>query len=676
MASCITNQWAGAAPQVRLTVNQTASTDTTVTLSYTLEYLAYGYAAYTDGVAREYTITIDGANVKSGTFNISGIASSRTITSGSTTVSKTTSARNVSFGISFRFGVTWSGSYANILTASGSISISAKTSYSVKYNANGGSGAPGAQTKWAGTNLTLSSTKPTRTGYTFQGWATSSSGAVAYQPGGTYSANAAVTLYAVWKAVTYTVKYNANGGTGAPANQTKTYGKTLVLSSTKPTKMNYNFKGWGTSASSTTVAYNPGGSYTANAAITLYAIWELAYVIPRISNFKVERCTADGTVSEEGTYGVVEFSWATDKTVTSIKIRYKASTASEWSEVSVAASGTSGNVEQVFGSGSLNTEYTYDVQVVVADSMGSSGRGMQIAPMAFIIDFLAGGGGVAFGKPADYKGFEVAMDAKMKNLEVNGAFEANGSSIFSGSGTATFNGNFVVNGVSNVNGASFTFGKGYPKDRFGEEMTNGVTKYESDGIDPNTTLEELILTNKNTPTGGYMYIRTMFYSSKATSSARAQYALPYSSNGSMYHRYYYNGAWSSWRRHVNEDEIGKKGVGSVVLYNGSMTSTATSASWSRNNSDFNTITVTFRTNDSEFTSIVVPGVTTSMVLCPTVQHPSADGSVAYIKSALYTLANKSISFARGQQTYIYSTKAVGGVGSGTYIYVCKVVGNY
>ena len=78
--------------------------------------------------------------------------------------------------------------------------IPALASYTVSYNANGGSGAPGAQTKWHGENLTLSSTKPTRTGYAFKGWATSSGGAVAYASGGTYKANAGVTLYAVWEA--------------------------------------------------------------------------------------------------------------------------------------------------------------------------------------------------------------------------------------------------------------------------------------------------------------------------------------------------------------------------------------------------------------------------------------------------------------------------------------------
>lgn len=146
--------------------------------------------------------------------------------------------------------------------------------YSVKYNANGGSGAPGAQTKTWNSNLKLSGTKPTRTGYTFQGWATSASGGAVYAAGGIYTANAAITLYAVWKINTYGVNYNANGGSGAPGNQTKTYGQNLVLSSAKPTRTGYTFLGWATSASGG-VVYKPGATYTGNAQLNLYAVWQI-----------------------------------------------------------------------------------------------------------------------------------------------------------------------------------------------------------------------------------------------------------------------------------------------------------------------------------------------------------------------------------------------------------------
>ncbi len=146
--------------------------------------------------------------------------------------------------------------------------------YTVSYNANGGTGAPGNQTKYHGVSLTLSSTKPTRTGYTFNGWNTSAYGyGTSYASGGTYTGNANLTLYAQWTPVTYTVSYNANGGSGAPGNQTKTYGVDLTLSSTKPTRTGYNFTGWNTSSLGYGTSYAGGGKYTGNADLTLYAQW-------------------------------------------------------------------------------------------------------------------------------------------------------------------------------------------------------------------------------------------------------------------------------------------------------------------------------------------------------------------------------------------------------------------
>ena len=82
------------------------------------------------------------------------------------------------------------------------VDVPPKPSHTVSYNANGGRGAPGSQTKWWGEVLTLSSTRPTRANHTFLGWATSANGAVAYQPGGRYGADNNVTLYAKWKLAT------------------------------------------------------------------------------------------------------------------------------------------------------------------------------------------------------------------------------------------------------------------------------------------------------------------------------------------------------------------------------------------------------------------------------------------------------------------------------------------
>ena len=85
--------------------------------------------------------------------------------------------------------------------------------YTITYNANGGNGAPSNQIKKHGENITLSSVKPTKTGYTFTGWNTSSNGSgTSYSSGGTYSNNSNVTLYAQWQSVSsYTVTVYLQG---------------------------------------------------------------------------------------------------------------------------------------------------------------------------------------------------------------------------------------------------------------------------------------------------------------------------------------------------------------------------------------------------------------------------------------------------------------------------------
>jgi uncharacterized protein (TIGR02145 family)/uncharacterized repeat protein (TIGR02543 family) len=146
--------------------------------------------------------------------------------------------------------------------------------YTVTYNANNGTGAPGNQTKTHDITLTLSSAVPTRTGYAFAGWNTSANGTgTSYASGASYTANARVTLYSQWTANTYTVTYNANNGTGAPANQTKTHDVALTLSTAVPARTGYAFAGWNTSANGSGTSYASGASYTANAAVTLYAQW-------------------------------------------------------------------------------------------------------------------------------------------------------------------------------------------------------------------------------------------------------------------------------------------------------------------------------------------------------------------------------------------------------------------
>lgn len=353
-----------------------------------------------------YNINIAG-NQKSGSVGSPGITPGNwaTIASHSATVYRNHSSQT--FAISGWVGASsGASSYTSGATAwwpASSHPLGALASYAVTYNANGGSSAPGQQTKWFNESLTLSTSQPTKNGYTFKGWATSSGGSVAYSPGATYTGNAALTLYAVWQVWTYTVSYNANGGSGAPGSQTKTWGQNLTLSSTKPTRSLYNFKGWGTSSGSTSASYQPGGTYSTNAAITLYAVWEVAWVAPRITNVSVYRSDANKNASDDGTCITVKFNWATDNAVTTCR----ASVNGTWQNLT--AGGTkSGSVSQVL-SGTYSAESSHTVSINVADSTGGSTVSATVSSAHYIMDVSKVGA----------VGFNTVADSSTKRMDVN-----------------------------------------------------------------------------------------------------------------------------------------------------------------------------------------------------------------------------------------------------------------
>lgn len=152
---------------------------------------------------------------------------------------------------------------------------------------------------------TITTSVPTKSGYIFDGWkignSTYSSGAnFSCDTAGNYSAFAIFhkkpckwttatacenanpgykcrstdgTCWMKGDPISYTISYNANGGSGAPGSQTKTHGTDLTLSSTKPTRNGYNFSKWTTGKDGSGTSYAPRATYNANASITLYAQW-------------------------------------------------------------------------------------------------------------------------------------------------------------------------------------------------------------------------------------------------------------------------------------------------------------------------------------------------------------------------------------------------------------------
>ena len=134
--------------------------------------------------------------------------------------------------------------------------------------------------------LDVNKGKPTRNGYSFAGWADKANAAAAKYFGGEQITltkdSPSKTIYAVWMPV-FEPRYDANGGTGAPASQTYTSLSptsnqvAFTVPDQTPTKEGYTFKGWADSATATTAQYQPGGSIAVkheNSPKTVYAVWE------------------------------------------------------------------------------------------------------------------------------------------------------------------------------------------------------------------------------------------------------------------------------------------------------------------------------------------------------------------------------------------------------------------
>lgn len=236
--------------------------------------------------------------------------------------------------------------------------------YTLSYNANNGSGAPSSQSVsvsckgWSTSNTassasyscgssykpttnitlyavwysngsaTISSTKPTRSGYTFLGWSTSSSASSAsYSSGSSISISSNTTLYAVWKknpTTSYTVNYNANGGSVSPSSATVTAGNSVTLPTpSKTATITYNANGgsgapssqnvslscsgWSTSSTASSASYSCGSSYKPTANTTLYAVWGKGTTT--LSSTKPTRA------------GYTFLGWANDKNATSAEFQ-------------------------------------------------------------------------------------------------------------------------------------------------------------------------------------------------------------------------------------------------------------------------------------------------------------------------------------------------------------------
>ena len=162
------------------------------------------------------------------------------------------------------------GTYDVTDKASAIVNVSVAT---VTYNVNGGSGEIANATAIKGNTIDLNNgatiTPPTN--FEFVGWNTSASATEAIS--NTYQVTGDVTLYAVYRRVSYTVTYNVNGGSGSIDPATVTVGQSVNLNDgsglTPPSEK--TFAGWATTDSA--VEADVESPYTPTDDITIYAVW-------------------------------------------------------------------------------------------------------------------------------------------------------------------------------------------------------------------------------------------------------------------------------------------------------------------------------------------------------------------------------------------------------------------
>ena len=383
---------------------------------YTIKYNANGYGTAPSSQTKYYgkTLTLRGAISATGyTFKGWNTSSAGT-------------------GTNYAAGASYTKNVSDTLYAKW-----VANTYTVTLNANGGTSGSGGSTvsRTYGENVTIAANRiPSRNGYNFLGWATSSTATTAtYTHAGITSGTCTIsawksttgakTLYAVWKAISYNITYNLNEGSVSSANPSSYNITTSTFTLNNPIKEYYNFLGWtGTDLTeSTQVVSIPQGS-TGNRSYI--ANWERAYIPPTIEITSSKRVNNNHVDDDSGTVAAITFIWANGDdadtpvipdryniVLTNIDDNTKIITLSEQtlteSPVTAYVGGTGENVV------STEAEYTVEVTIYQDGTSYSASATDYISKAYFIIDINATGTAIGFGGPTDndQPGFYCYMNA-------------------------------------------------------------------------------------------------------------------------------------------------------------------------------------------------------------------------------------------------------------------------
>lgn len=245
------------------------------------------------------------------------------------------------------------------------------------------------------------------------------------------------------------------------------------------------------------------------------------YEPPKIPEFKVFRCDAAGNPADDGVHVFVSTTYSVSNLKNSntalATLEYKRATDADWTYLDGGESYLENTVNFVTDK-TFSVDYQYSFRFTMTDWFGTSTSYVVMLSSAdVVLDISSDGTGLGIGKVAQRS-----------------------------------------------NATEFAR---VMYDRFDKRITNGLAIYTGssyDAVDPNTTLEHIVLTDLNTPTEAFYYVCTYFYSDKTDASNKAQMAVPYNdSSDNLYYRYKYAGKWSAWQK--PNDPLSAYPVNSIYL---------------------------------------------------------------------------------------------------------------
>ena len=329
------------------------------------------YISKSDGVNTINTnITIpDAAKANRGSYTYRGIS--------------TSNAANASVVTPTTANTTYYSSYTYAITAN--------------FTANGGTGtAPSAVAgtgymNYSGSKIGISVTMPsntfTRNGYTFGGWNDTVVNKT-YTAGTSVTVDSSRNFNATWNVVTYTIKYNLNGGTVSATNPTSYKVTDADITLNNPTKQGYTFTGWtgtGLSEASKAVTIKSGGygnrEYTAN-----YSINQYYYDVNPDSGIKSFDIIIDGKTSTELTDYNQKHNYGTEATITNVvaKPGYTYTGYNTTGSMTILTGSTNSNIKTKLGAGNGYIALTSTAKTLKFDAQTLASIKYSTTPQALV----------------------------------------------------------------------------------------------------------------------------------------------------------------------------------------------------------------------------------------------------------------------------------------------------